>query len=60
MGKLIGEKEHRNYGEDLFARKAQEYFDDSAIIYWNRQVFGREFDFCILHIETHYIVTDAY
>lgn len=48
MGKLIGEKEHRNSGEDLFAKKAQEYFDDSTIIYWNRQVFGREFDFCIL------------
>ena len=26
----------------------QEYLDDANIIYWNRQVFGREFDVCIL------------
>ena len=48
MGKLIGSGNTKNYGENLFITKAQEYFDDSCVIYWNRQIFGREFDVCIL------------
>ena len=48
MGKLIGNSQSKNIGEKLFLSKAIEYFDDNHIIYWNRQLFGREFDVCIL------------
>lgn len=48
MAKLIGSGNSGNYGERLFVDKAVEYLDDSHIIYWNRQIFGREFDVCIL------------
>ena len=48
MGKLIGTNTSDNFGEKLFVDKAIEYLDDSCIIYRNRQVYGREFDVCIL------------
>lgn len=48
MAKFIGSNNIENLGEKLFINKAQEYFDDTHIIYWNRQVYGREFDVCIL------------
>lgn len=48
MGKLIGSGNTENFGEKVFIDKAQEYLDDTNIIYWNRQLFGREFDVCIL------------
>ena len=48
MGRLIGSGNIGNYGENLFITKIQKYLDDTNIIYWNRQVFGREFDVCIL------------
>lgn len=48
MGKLIGSGNTENFGEKVFIDKAQEYLDDTNIIYWNRQIFGREFDVCIL------------
>ena len=48
MGKIIGCGNPGNYGENLFITIAQEYLDDTNIIYWNRQIFGREFDVCIL------------
>lgn len=48
MGKLIGTNTTDNYGEKLFVDKAIEYLDDNCIIYRNRQVYGREFDVCIL------------
>ena len=48
MAKLIGSNHSTNFGENFFISKAQEYLDDDCIIYWNRQIFGREFDVCIL------------
>lgn len=48
MAKLIGQGDAGNFGERLFIDKAREYLDDTNIIYWNRQIFGREFDVCIL------------
>ena len=48
MGRLIGSGNPGNYGENYFIEKIQEYLDDTNIIYWNRQVFGKEFDVCIL------------
>lgn len=48
MGKLIGSGNYNNFGESFFINKAVEYLDDTNIIYWNRQVFGREFDVCII------------
>lgn len=48
MGKLIGSGNTDNFGEKVFIDKAREYLDDTNIIYWNRQIFGREFDVCIL------------
>ena len=58
MGKLIGSGNTDNYGENLFIAKIQEYLDDSNIIYWNRQVFGREFDVCILMPEKGILVVE--
>ena len=48
MAKLIGSVQSTNFGENLFITKAQEFLDDDYIIYWNRQIYGREFDVCIL------------
>lgn len=48
MAKLIGSVRSSNFGENLFITKVQEFLDDHYIIYWNRQIFGREFDVCIL------------
>lgn len=48
MGKLIGSGASNNVGERLFIEKAKEYFAEDCIIYWNRQVYGREFDVCVL------------
>ena len=48
MGKLIGENKSNNVGEKMFVDKAIEYLDDNCVIYRNRQIFGREFDVCIL------------
>lgn len=48
MGVLIGTNNAENYGEQVFINKAIEYLDDNCIIYRNRQIFGREFDVCLL------------
>lgn len=48
MAILIGKRLSGNYGEDLFVEKALEYLDDSYVIYRNRQLYGKEFDICIL------------
>ena len=48
MAKFIGSSNIENFGEKLFIEKTQEFLDDTHIIYWNRQVYGREFDVCIL------------
>ncbi len=48
MAKLIGSSNTENFGENYFISKVTEYLDDTNIIYWNRQILGREFDICIL------------
>ena len=48
MAILIGKRKTGNYGEDYFISKALEYLDDSYVIYRNRQLYGKEFDVCIL------------
>lgn len=48
MALLIGTGNSDNFGENLFISKVTKYMDDSNIIYWNRQLYGREFDVCIL------------
>ncbi len=48
MAKLVGTEHSGNYGEDFFVAKALEYLDDSYVIYRNRQLYGKEFDVCIL------------
>ena len=58
MGKLIGSGNTENFGEKLFIDKIQKYLDDTNIIYWNRQVFGREFDVCILMPEKGILVVE--
>ena len=37
-----------NWGEDYVIQKCIEYFDDPCIIYRNREVFGTQFDVCVL------------
>lgn len=48
MAKFIGSNNIENLGEKIFINKVLTYLDDTYIIYWNRQVYGREFDVCIL------------
>lgn len=48
MAILVGDRTTGNFGEDLFVSKALEYLDDSYVIYRNRQLYGKEFDVCIL------------
>lgn len=48
MAKVIGANPPDNLGESLFVSKAVEYLEDGAIIYRNRQIFGKEFDVCVL------------
>lgn len=48
MAFIAGPLSSGNVGEDLFVEKAAEFLDDAAVIYRNRQVYGREFDVCIL------------
>ena len=48
MAVLIGQLHTGNYGEDYFIKKALEYLDDTYVIYRNRQIYGKEFDVCIL------------
>lgn len=58
MGHLIGSSNSNNYGEQAFIKKASEYLDDCNIIYWNRQLFGKEFDVCILMPEKGILVVE--
>lgn len=58
MGRLIGSGHSDNYGETLFIAKIQEFLDDTNIIYWNRQILGREFDVCILMPEKGILVVE--
>lgn len=58
MVRVIDPSSIENYGERMFIEKAQEYLDDTNIIYWNRQVFGREFDVCILMPEKGLLVVE--
>lgn len=49
MAYFIGSNPHTdNWGEDYVIQKFIEYFDDSCIIYRNREVFGTQFDICVL------------
>ena len=48
MARLIGNTNEGNFGERTFVTKACDFLDNNHIIYWNRQLFGREFDVCIL------------
>lgn len=49
MAHFIGSNlKTNNWGEDFVIQKCAEYFDDSCIIYRNREVFGTQFDVCVL------------
>ena len=48
VAKVISANPSDNRGESLFVSKAVEYLEDDAIIYRNRQIFGKEFDACVL------------
>lgn len=37
-----------NRGEEAFYSALEKYLDDSHVVYWNRELYGREFDFCLL------------
>ena len=58
MGTLIGAGNSNNFGENYFIDRAKAYLDDSHIIYWNRQLFGREFDVCVLMPEKGILVVE--
>ena len=58
MARLIGSGNSNNFGENFFISKIMEYMDDRNIIYWNRQLFGREFDVCILMPEKGILVVE--
>lgn len=48
MAIIVGPERNGNYGEDLFVAKVKEYFDNSYVVYRNRQLYGKEYDICIL------------
>lgn len=49
MAKMICAIEQiNNKGEEAIYRALDRYLDDSYVVYWNREVYGREFDFCVL------------
>lgn len=58
MARVIGPRNPGNSGEGLFVARAEAYLDDASIIYWNRQVLGREFDVCILLPERGILVVE--
>lgn len=58
MARLVGSAQSENSGERQFIAKAIEYLDDNHIIYWNRQLFGKEFDVCILLPERGILVVE--
>ena len=47
MAKMIDQKPEYK-GEAKFWQAAHDYLSDDVIIYHNREVKGREFDFCLL------------
>ena len=59
MAILVGESINPNIGEKIFLSKACEYLDDTCVIYRNKQVFGREFDVCILLPEKGMLVVEV-
>lgn len=48
MAIIIGTEHSGNFGEDLFIAKVKEYLDDTYVVYRNRQLYGKEYDVCIL------------
>lgn len=48
MAIIIGPEQNGNYGEDHFIAKLKEYLDDTYVVYRNRQLYGKEYDICIL------------
>lgn len=49
MACFVGSNPHtNNWGEDYVIQKFIEYFDDSCIVYRNREIFGTQFDICVL------------
>lgn len=38
----------KNSGEEAFYQPLERYLDNSHVVYWNREVYGREFDYCVL------------
>lgn len=41
-------RKSNNWGEDFVLEKCLDYFDHSCIVYRNREVFGTQFDICVL------------
>lgn len=49
MATIIGDiSQIRNKGERTFFSALEAYLSDSYVVYWNRELYGREFDVCIL------------
>lgn len=48
-----------NVGERVFALALDQYLDDTHVVYWNREVMGREFDFCILLPDVGLVVVEV-
>ena len=48
MARFIGVEDNFNVGEHIFANALREHLDHRHIFYKNREIYGREFDFCLL------------
>ncbi len=60
MAKLIASSDlSDNKGEIFFIDKACEYLNNDVIIYWNKIVFGREFDVCILVPDVGIVIVEV-
>lgn len=59
MAIFIGREGDFNVGEHIFANALKDYIDDRHVFYKNREVFGREFDFCLLIPEIGLLVIEV-
>lgn len=48
-----------NEGEKAFLDAAEKYLDSGTVVYWNREISGLEFDFCLLLPEEGILVVEV-
>ena len=60
MAKMIDQKLPTNKGEQVVWDFLKNLLSDDIIVYHNREVKGREFDFCLLLPDVYYCLIKEY